>query len=55
MQAPVALLERMLVRARGLFAARAYVHKYEAQGLGVGDFKEALEGAEALLDAYRAL
>ncbi|PRW58318.1 tubulin delta chain-like [Chlorella sorokiniana] len=55
-QTPVAPLERMLTRARRLFDARAFVHRYERHGLACpADFDEAFEATERLLDAYRQL
>lgn len=56
LQTPVGPLERMLTRARRLFDARAFVHRYERHGLACPtDFDEAFEAAEGLLDAYRQL
>lgn len=56
MQTPVGPLERMLTRARRLFDARAFVHRYERHGLACpADFEAAFEAAEGLLDAYRQL
>lgn len=55
-QTPVAPLERMLGRARRLFAARAYVHRYERHGLSCpADFEEAFDAVEGLLEGYREL
>lgn len=56
LQTPVGPLERMVTRARRLFDARAFVHRYERHGLACpADFEAAFEAAEGLLDAYRQL
>lgn len=46
----------MLSRARRLFGARAFVHRYERHGLACPtEFEAAFQAAEGLLDAYRQL
>jgi hypothetical protein len=54
-QACVVPLQSMLSRAYTMHAARAYLHQYDAHGLGSTDLQQSFAVVEDLLAAYAAL
>ncbi|WIA32894.1 hypothetical protein OEZ86_006066 [Tetradesmus obliquus] len=54
-QACVAELQPMLAKAYAMASARAYLHQYEAYGLGEADMQQCFAAVEDVLAAYAAL
>jgi hypothetical protein len=45
----------MLAKAYAMASARAYIHQYEAYGLGQADMQQCFAAVEDVLGAYAAL
>lgn len=55
MQACAKPVARMQTRATSMLAARAYVHQYEAFGLGLSDLQAAVCNAAEVVSRYEML
>ena len=55
MQACAKPVARMQNRAMGMLAARAYVHQYEAFGVGLADLQAAVCNAQETVSRYDLL
>lgn len=55
MQACVAPLHAMQSKAYAMLSARAYVHQYEAYGLGQQEFEQSFSVVEDIMAAYASL
>jgi tubulin delta len=54
-QSALGPLERVCSRAHDMFASKAYVHQYEAHGIGVAEFQNAFVQLEQVICDYRSL